>query len=166
MSVKNVYDQEAKAKLKELAEDIDFCMMATDFTAPPIHAIPMSTKKVDEKGSIWFLSGADSDHNKNIKKFGNTQLIYAKPTDMEFMTVYGPASVVTDRKVIKELYDKSDDNWFNGPDDPNATAIEVRPQEAHYWDTKDSKLVAMFKMAAGTVTGQKTDPSVQGSINV
>ncbi|WP_391575340.1 pyridoxamine 5'-phosphate oxidase family protein [Aureliella helgolandensis] len=45
------------AKLKELAESIDFAMLCTDLEATPFHAIPMSTRRVDDQGHIWFLSG-------------------------------------------------------------------------------------------------------------
>jgi general stress protein 26 len=41
---------------------------------------------------------------------------------MEFISIYGEASVVTDRSILEELYDKKDDAWFTGVDDPNLTA--------------------------------------------
>ena len=166
MAVNNLYNKEAKAKIKELAKSIDFAMMATDLKSEPFHAIPMSTKKVDENGSIWFLSGQDSDHNANIRKEGRTQLIYSQPKNFEFMTVYGQAVITKDKAILKELYQSSDDNWFEGVDDPNLTAIEVRPQEAHYWDTKHGKLVSLMKIAVGTVTGNEPDLSEEGDLKV
>lgn len=48
----NLYDKEAISKVKEMAEPIDFTMMATNLSQQPIHAIPMSTKKVDDNGFI------------------------------------------------------------------------------------------------------------------
>ncbi len=42
-----------------MAESINFNIMATDLKIIPIHAIPMSTKKVEDKGNIWFLSSHD-----------------------------------------------------------------------------------------------------------
>ncbi|MFB9053853.1 hypothetical protein ACFFVB_12270 [Formosa undariae] len=52
MSNENLYKDEAKLKIKDMAEDIDFTMMATNLKELPLHMIPMSTKKVDEDGSF------------------------------------------------------------------------------------------------------------------
>lgn len=164
MSTKNLYDREAKSKIKELAEDIDFTMMATKLSVQPIHTIPMSTKKVDDKGSIWFLSGRDSEHNANIQQDGRVQLLYSDPSNMEFLTVYGNALITTDREILEELYGKSDDMWFEGIEDPNLTAICVEPSEAQYWDAKHNKLVSLFKMGVGAITGDQPDLSESGKI--
>jgi len=56
MSTENLKQTEAILKLKELAKDIKFALMATDLQAKPAHVIPMTTKEVDEDGNIWFLS--------------------------------------------------------------------------------------------------------------
>ncbi|RMB62826.1 general stress protein [Dokdonia sinensis] len=164
MSTENLYSKEAKAKIKELVEDIDFAMMTTNLGQKPLGAIPMSTKKVDEAGNIWFLSGADSDHNKDIQKDSDVQLLYSKPSDMEFLSVFGKAVITRDKKILEDLYGKSDDNWFDGVDDPNLTAISFKPTEARYWDTKHNKFVSLFKMLYGTVAGEKTDIGVSGTL--
>lgn len=164
--MKHLFNQEAKDKIKELAESIDFVMMATNLSETPIHAIPMSTKKVDEDGNIWFLSGKDSTHNANIRNDTNLHLFYSKGTSMEFMNLYGTAVITTDRAIIDELYQKSDDNWFNGKEDPNVTAIKVTPKDAHYWDTKNNMLVSMLKMGIGAITGKKTDLGEEGQLRI
>ncbi len=91
MSTKNLTNEEARKKIKELAESIDFTMMATDLKSQPFHTVPMSTKEVDDAGNIWFLSNKNSEHNKNIEKENRTQLIYADNENFEFMTIYGRA---------------------------------------------------------------------------
>ena len=115
MSTTNVNNEGAKDKIKELAESIDMCMMGTNFTDPPLHVIPMSTKKVDDQGNIWFLSNKNSNHNAHIKKDARTQLIYANPKGMEFMTLFGNAQITMERSILKDLYGKSDDQWGGRP---------------------------------------------------
>ena len=166
MSVKNLYSTEAKKKIKALAEDIDYTMFATNISNKPFHVIPMSTKKVDENGAIWFLSGKDSDHNTNIKKDNDVQLIYSKPGKMSFLVIQGTAHVTTNKEILEELYGKSDDMWFTGIDDPNLTAIEVRPVDAHYWEPKHNMFVSLFKMGVGAVTGEQPDISEHGDIKL
>ena len=166
MATKNLSNTDAVSKLKELATSIDFALMATQLDKFPLHAIPMSTKKVDSKGNIWFLSGKDSTHNKNINKDSNVQLFYSKAMAMEFLTVYGKAEILDDQIIIDDLYQSSDDNWFDGKTDPNISAIKVIPEDAHYWDTKDNMLISLIKMGVGTVTGEKKDLSEQGNLKV
>ena len=44
MSKQNLINDEAKAKLTEMANNIDFTLMATGLDKAPFHTIPMSTK--------------------------------------------------------------------------------------------------------------------------
>ncbi|SDS15140.1 General stress protein 26 [Gillisia sp. Hel1_33_143] len=166
MSTKNLTSQDALDKMMKLVDDIDFCMMLTDLKTTPISAIPMSTKKVDENGDIWFLSGMNSDHNTNIVRDSKVQLLYSKPSDMEFISIFGHASIVTDKSILKDLYGKTDDAWFDGVDDPNLTAIKFDPNEAYYWDTKQNKYISLFKMGVAALTGDKADVGEKGKLNV
>lgn len=166
MSEKNLFNEEARAKIKELAKNIDFTMMETHLEAKQTHIIPMSTKDVDAEGSIWFLSNKNSDHNKFLESDSSVQLIYAKPGDMEFMTIFGHAHITTEPTILKKYYGKADDAWFDGVDDPDLTAIKVVPQDAHYWDTKNGKLVSLAKIGIGALTGEKQDLGVQGNLSV
>lgn len=166
MSRKDLNREEAISKLKELAESIDFTMMTTDLSQPPFHSIPMSTKKVDEDGNIWFLSGKDSEHNAHIVEEERALLTYGNKSSMEFLSVYGQANIVHDKNIIKELYGKADDAWFDGVDDPNVTAIQIKPSDVNYWDPKSNKLVSLIKMGIGAITGNEQDISETGKLNV
>src|SRR5690606_41604134 len=126
MSTKNLTNEDAKKKIKELAEGIDFTMMATNLKQQPFHVVPMSTKEADDAGNIWFLSNKNSEHNKNIEKENRAQLIYADKANFELLSVYGRAAISTDRDRIKELYGSGDDAWSDGGDDPNITALKTQ----------------------------------------
>ena len=166
MSKENLFSTEAIKKLQDMVDSIDFAMMATDLNSHPIHMIPMSSKKVDDQGRIWFLSNKSSQHNKNIKTNSKLHLIYASKGDMQFLNVFGNANITTDKTIINDLYKGSDDAWFEGKDDPNITAISVAPLEAFYWDPKDSKLVTLVKMGVGAITGNQPDLMDQGELKI
>ncbi len=166
MTKKDLYNADAKAKIKKLAEGIDFAMLATALDSAPIHMVPMSTKKVDDEGNVWFLSGADSQHNQNIAKDRNVHLIYSDVGAMQFLNVFGRASITTDKVILEELYGSTDDAWFEGVDDPNLTAIQVEPTGAFYWDPKSNKLVSMFKMGVAAMTGNEPDLLDHGKIKL
>lgn len=166
MSTKNLYSTEAKEKIKELAEKIDFTMLVTDLKSQPFHTVPMSTKKVDKEGNIWFLSNKTSDHNANIEREKKAHLIYSDKGNFEFLSVYGRATISVDRNKIEELYGSGDDAWFDGVDDPNITTIKIEPDDVHYWDTKNGKVVSLLKMARGAITGNEPDLGVEGKLKL
>lgn len=166
MSTENLYHQEAKDKIKELAMSIDYTMLISALDANPFHSVPMSTKKVDKEGNIWFLSGKESEHNKNIFDDKHTYLIYSDPSSMQFLKLYGEAFVVTDKLIIENLYGKGDDIWFDGPEDTSLTAIKFVPTEAYYWEPKSNSFVTLFKMGVGLLTGDQTEIAEEGKLKV
>ncbi|GHA26151.1 hypothetical protein GCM10007103_04350 [Salinimicrobium marinum] len=166
MSTENHNKPEAKEKMKSLAEDIKIAMMVTGFEQKPLDAIPMATKKVDEAGNIWFLSLRSSEHNQNIERTGAIQLLYSKPSDMEFLSVYGTGEIVTEKDVLEDLYEKTSDSWFDGVNDPQLTAIKFTPSEAYYWDTKGNKYVTLLKMGAAAITGNDQDVGRKGKLKL
>ncbi len=166
MSIDNKTSREALEKMTKMVKDIDYAMLLTDLKSQPISAVPMSTKKVDEQGNIWFLSGLNSDHNTNIVNSPEVQLLYSDISDMEFISIYGRSTIITDPSILKELYERSDDAWFTGVDDPNLTAIKVEPEKAYYWDNKHNKYVSLFKMGVAAITGNKADVGEKGRLNL
>lgn len=166
MSTENKYNEEAKKKIKELTEEIETSMMVTALGKSPLQAVPMTQKKIDMHGDIWFLSPGDSDHNQNIAKNKEVQLLYSDPSSKKFLSVFAEAEIVVEQSILEELYSSISDNWFDGTNDPNLTALKITPKEAYYWDTKTNKLVSLFKMGVGAVTGKKADVGEKGKLSV
>ncbi|WBL22982.1 pyridoxamine 5'-phosphate oxidase family protein [Zunongwangia sp. HRR-M8] len=166
MSTENLEYSEARKKMKSMVEDIKTAMMITNIGSKPVDAIPMTTKRVDTEGNIWFLSGMNSDHNGNIAKDSDVQLLYSDPKDYEFISIYGQASIVTEKDILEDLYSKVDDTWFKGEDDPNLSALKIDPKEAYFWDTKSNKYVSLFKMGVAAVTGDQKDIGEKGKLDL
>lgn len=166
MSTENLNKEESWKKLRDLVDDIKVAMMVTGLEKKPINAIPMTTKKIDDKGNIWFVSSAASDHNKNLQINKDVHLLYSDPADMEFLTVYGQAEITKDKNILEDLYNPKTDNWFEGVDDPNLTAIKISPAEAYYWDSKTNKYVSLLKMGIGALTGENQDIGEKGKLNL
>ncbi|WAC17792.1 pyridoxamine 5'-phosphate oxidase family protein [Luteolibacter sp. SL250] len=163
----NLVSAEAVLKLRDLTTHCPTCMFGTDLTATPMHVCPMHTQQVDDAGSLWFFSGLDSEHVGHIRAGSQVQLIYSNPSKYEFLTVFGDAEIVDDPAKVEELWKPLVKAWFpEGKEDPNLTLIRVDPLKAHYWDTKDGKLVVLAKILVGTVTGKVEDGGVQGDLRV
>ncbi len=167
MSEKNLANEEAIAKLKEIAEDVGICMFCTELNNVPFSTRPMGLQEVDEYGNLWFLSSADSNKNFEIKVDEKVQLIFAKSTNSHYLSVYGEATIYKDKNTIEEMWNPIAKAWFKeGKDDPNVTVIRVSPITSYYWDTKNGKIVSMIKIAIAAVTGISTGGGQEGKLDV
>lgn len=165
---KDLFNDEARAKIKEMAKDINICMFCTELSVRPVPTRPMSVADIDDDGNLWFISSKKSNKNFEIGHDDDVQLIFAKNADAHFLSVYGKAIVYKDKAHIEDVWTPMAKAWFDeGKDDPDVTVIKVEPTDAYYWDTKDGKMISMLKWAAGTITGNmKDDGGVEGRLNV
>ena len=77
---------------------------------------------------------------------------YADPGRDAYVSVSGEAAVVEDRAKKEQLWSKLAEAWFpDGVDDPDLALVEVRIEDAEYWDVKESKVTQLFKMARAAV---------------
>ena len=162
--IKNLSRTEANKKIRELAEKADTCLFTTNLVQLPLSSRPMSTRAVDEDGNIWFFSRKGSTKNNHIAADNRVQLFYANTSAYEFLSIYGKAMIIKDDEKAKELWSAIAKTWFDGGyDDPELTLLKIVPEEGHYWDSKDGKVVSLFKMIAGAITGKEFDTGIEGS---
>jgi len=162
----DLYNADAIAKIKELAQDIKICMFCTELSIRPIPTRPMGLQDVDDEGNLWFISSATSNKNFEIKHDNDVQLIFAKNADAHFLSIFGTATIYKDQAHIEEVWSPIAKAWFDeGKKDPDVTVIKVTPAEAYYWDTTDGKMISLLKIAASAITGKSgNDGGIEGSI--
>jgi len=166
-TVANLENKEAIEKMQELVKHNAVCMFTTLLEHGYQPTRPMGTQQVDEAGHLWFFSSSESNKNEEIQHDSRVQLYYANAGDSEYMTIYGRAYVSRNEQKIRELWSPMVKAWFQGgQDDKRLTVVEVVPEEAYYWDTKDGKMVSMLKIAAAVVMGKTMDGSVEGTLRV
>lgn len=165
--IKNLTQQEAIKKFKEIVSHDATCLFTTKLTQIPLNTRPMAVQKVCDQGNFWFLSSSDSEKNAEILADERVQLFFLNTGKYEFLSLYGKASVTRDRAKIDELWTDIAKAWFTeGKDDPRVTVIKVTPEEGYYWDTKDGKLISLLKIAASAITGKTMQEGVEGTIAV
>ena len=163
--VQNLSRQEANKKIRELAKAADICLFTTNLSNLPLTTRPMSTREVDDNGVIWFFSREGSNKNNEINADKRVQLFYANSSSSEYMSLYGTVSIIKDTAKAKELWSAIAKTWFNeGYDDPELTLLKFEPQQGHYWDTKDGKVVSLLKMVAGAIAGKELVSGIEGDI--
>ncbi len=158
----------AGKKIKELATKTNTCFFCTGIaTGKPLTVRPMSAQKVDEEGNFWFLSANDSHKNEDIQVDNNVQLLFQGSAHSDFLSLYGVATISTDKELIKELWEPIIKTWFTGGvDDPRITVIKVETKQGYYWDNKYGDAIALVKMAAGAIMGKTLDDSIEGQLAV
>jgi general stress protein 26 len=127
----------------------------------------MATQKVDDDGCFWFFSSEESHKNFELEKDPRVQLFYSNPGKSEFMTVFGQATIVKERDKIEEFWTPFVKAWFKGgKDDPSLALIQVVPDEAYYWDTKNNKMVSLIKIVGSMFSGKVMDDGVEGAMRL
>lgn len=165
--VNNLSNENAINKMKEIAASVNTCMFCTKLSGTPFNARPMSVGKVDDEGKFWFMSSAESNKNMEIQQNDAVQLIFSDPSSSRYMSVFGEADIFTDKKSIDETWTPVANAWFTeGKETPDLTVIKVHPYHAHYWDTKDSKMITLLKIAAAAIAGKPFDDGVEGELTV
>ena len=162
---KDLGGPEAIKKIKELAEN-ETCYFTTAITTgKSLNVRPMVAQKIDENGSLYFLSSNDSYKNQDIALDPKVQLLFQGSSHSDFLSIYGFATISSDKQLIKELWEPILKVWFTeGEDDPRITVIIVTPTEGYYWDNKHGNAIAMVKMAAGAIMGKTIDDSIEGNL--
>ena len=165
---KDLRGAEAGKKIKEIVDSAASCFFCTAITSgQAITTRPMSVQKADEAGNLWFLSAADSHKNAEIAQDNKVQLFFQGSAHSDFLSIYGVATISTDKALIKELWEPILKTWFTGGvDDPRITAIKVDTTDGYYWDNKHGNAVAFMKMAAGAIIGKTMDDSIEGKLTV
>ncbi len=165
---KDLMGTEAGKKIKALASKTNTCFLCSHIvTSQPVTVRPMSVQKVDEEGNFWFLSSNDSHKNQEIQMDNNVQLLFQGSAHSDFLSIYGSATISTDKAMIKELWEPILKTWFTeGIDDPRITVIKVETQQGYYWDNKHGDAIAFTKMAIGAALGKTLDDSIEGKLKV
>ena len=147
------------------AENCYFCTAAAD--GSPDHARPMNVRRVDDDGTLWFLSSSDSHKNEEVVRDGSVTLYFQGSTHSDFLRLRGRATVSADKARIKELWEPILKTWFTGGvDDPRITVIRFTPADGYYWDTKHGNAVAGVKMLLGAAIGKTLGDSIEGRLTV
>jgi general stress protein 26 len=163
---KNLHSSQAIKKLQELAGDIKTCMLITSGKSGKHATRPMAVIDTDSQGNLWFFANIHSNKIKDIEVDHQVQLLFAHPGKDIYMDIQGRASLVDDRQYIKDKWSPIVKAWFpGGIDDVDLCLLKVKADEVHYWNTENSKMGTMLKLAVSAVTGKKLEEGVHGELN-
>ncbi len=154
-------------KLKEKIEDIEICMFSTVEPDGKIVSRPMSTRKMDPDGTLWFFTNELSDKAEEVDLYANVNLAYSNVSNQSYLSVSGSAEIVRDQMVIEKLWSPILKAWFpKGLDDPNLALIKVIPHTAEYWNATSSKMEQIINVAKAIMQGKQYESGEHGQIKL
>jgi len=151
-------DTNQRQVLWDLLKDTRFCMLAHRHADGTLHSHPLTTqnKTLEEDGCLYFFVARSSEVGQRLQQDGNVNLAYANPGKDTWVSVTGTARVLDDLAKKKELFNPIAKAWFpDGPEDPGMELVEVRIDQAEYWNVKENKLLQLLKMGTAAVTGNR-----------
>lgn len=146
-------------KLRELVQDIDFCMLTTVDETGDLHSRPMSSNgDIDANGDIWFFTSVSSHKVSEIEKLPRVNVSFADTDNHRYVSVSGTAQLTRDRAKIDELWRPEFKMWFpKGKDDPEIALLRVNLEKAEYWDSPSSTIGYALRFVSSVVTGQQPE---------
>ena len=158
---------EGRKKIGELIKDVRICMLTTIAEDGTIDSRPMATQETEFDGTVWFLTRHESGKVAEIRHDAHVSLMYADPSNHNYVTAKGKAEVSQNREKIHELWNPMFKAWFpNGEEDPAIAVIKVTIHEAQYWEASSSKLIFGIKYLAAAVTGGKVPVGETGKVSL
>jgi len=157
---------DAVKRVKDMADEAESGFFITANSTGQTNGIrPMSVRKTDDAGNLWFLSSSDSHKNHELATNPAVKLYFQIGAHHGFLELEGRAEVLQDRALIHDLWNPMLKTWFTeGEDDPRITVIRFTPQSGYYWDNKHGSVVAGAKVAVGALIGKTLDDSIEGRL--
>lgn len=162
----NVSGTDAAKRIQEMSDDAESCFFCTSEKGGDTQGVrPMSVKKADDQGRLWFLSASDSRKNQEINADPKVRILLQGSKHAGFLMLDGHATISRDPARIDELWSPIMKTWFtDGKEDARITVICVTPTDGYYWDNKHGGLVAATKMMVGAAIGKTLDDSIEGQV--
>jgi general stress protein 26 len=146
-------------KLREMAKDIDFCMLTTIDENGDLHSRPMSVnEQIDSNGNLWFFTSASSHKVSEITRLPKVNVSFADPDNQHYVSISGNAQLVRDRNKIEELWKPEFKMWFpEGKDDPEIALLRISLEKAEYWDSPSSTIAYVLNFVSSLITGKEAE---------
>jgi len=138
----------------DIIDKVGVCMMTTRSDGG-LRARPLEARADREAGLIWFVTDVRGTKDDEIASHAEVGLVFISQKDKAYLSLTGSAQILRDHAKAGEIWKKSDDVWWSGPDDPNVRVIRFEPIRAELWDGPASAAVAAFEMAKARATGTK-----------
>lgn len=141
-------------RIWEIIETVGIAMLTTSFPGG-LRARPIEARPDRDAGLLWFVTDMRSGKEHEIEAEQDVGLVFIDAKAKAYLSITARAEVRRDHAKAAEIWKRSDNMWWKGPDDPNVCVLCVHPLTAELWDGPASATVATFEFAKARITGNK-----------
>ena len=141
-------------RIWDIIEQVGVCMLTTRF-ASGLRARPLEARPDRDAGVIWFVSDLRSGKEEEIETEHDVGLVFIDAKERAYLSITARAEVLRDHAKAAQIWKKTDNVWWKGPDDANVCVLRVIPATAELWDGPASSAVAAYEFAKARLTGTK-----------
>jgi general stress protein 26 len=152
---------------RDLVAQFHTGMLITRAPHGAMHARPMAVAKLEDDDDILFATSIASGKVTDIDDDHQAAVTFQSST--AYVSISGPAKVVTDRSKIEAVWSEPMRVWFPaGPTDPSLCLLQLRPVQCEFWNMQGAKgLRYVFEAAKAYVQGRQpiTVPDLHGEVD-
>src|SRR5882724_1027159 len=117
----------------DIIEKVGVCMLTTRF-AGGLRARPLEARPDRDAGIVWFVTDLRSGKEHEIEAEHDVGLVFIDSKTNAYLSITARAEVSRDHPKAAEIWKRSDNMWWSGPDDPDVCVLRVQPLTAELWD--------------------------------
>src|SRR3954469_11866858 len=106
------------ARVWDIIEQVGVCMLTTGF-AGGLRARPLEARPDRAAGLIWFVTDLHSGKEHEIESEHDVGLAFIDADANASLSITARADVQNDHARAAEIWQTTDNAWWQGPDDPN-----------------------------------------------
>jgi general stress protein 26 len=145
--------QDSLDRVWDVIERVGVCMFTTR-SAAGMRARPLEARPDRGSGVIWFVTDLRSAKEHEIARDPAVGLVFVDADAKAYLSITAEAAIRHDHAKTAEIWKRTDNVWWRGPDDPNVCVLRVTPLTAELWDGPSSKAVAAFEFLKARITGE------------
>jgi general stress protein 26 len=138
----------------DIIETVGVGMMTTRFERG-LRARPLEGRPDRDAGLIRFVTDVRGAKDDEVASHPEAGLCFVDQKQKAYLSLTGRAAVTRDPEQARAIWKKTDDAWWDGPDDPNVRVLSFTPETAELWDGPASSAVAAYEFAKAHETGEK-----------
>ena len=147
-------EQDKHDRVWHIIENVGVGMLTTRF-AGGLRARPVEPRCDRAEGVIFVVTDARSAKEHEIEANADVGLVVIDHKAKAYLSITARSEVLDDHARAAAIWKKTDNIWWNGPDDPNVRVLKLVPARAELWDGPASSAVAAFELAKARLTGEK-----------
>lgn len=140
----------------ELLKGFHNAMIVTHTGGDALRARPMAIAGLESNCAMWFITDISSAKAHEIQNDTHV-LVTCQNDSTAYLSIRGRATINQSRVKIAQLWKEPYKVFFpKGPEDPQISLIEFKPDEGEYWDNGGfNKVKYLYEAAKAYVAGEK-----------